>query len=258
MLFSRIKVQFFILAGISIAILAPVLLGAKLFSQKTPVALYVYDSCGGCNIQNPCKPCTLFIEQTNKYLRILGENNLRAKTDFRSYNVYMYNDEETYRSHMAAIGLEEAPALPAILVGDMIISGRDELDNLAVAVKASRRVVPLLKQFFKVSGKEKIKMGIYDIKTIVTFSLPYCEDCIRTESFLESLPGINVVKIDPSDATGRLLYERYCKTYGVPVNDYAVPRLFIQRSSFLGYQEASLSLETALKGNFKTIKIELN
>ena len=236
----------------------PIWLGAKIFSQKTPVALYVFDSCGGCSVQNPCKPCTLFIEQTNKYLRILAENNLRDKTDFRPYNIYMINDEEAYKSHMAAIGLEEAPALPAMLVGGMIISGRDELDKLADAVRAERHFIPLLKQFLKVSAKEKIKMGIYDMKTIVNFSLPYCEDCIKTDSFLESLPGIKVIKIDPSDAAGRILYERYCKTYGVPVNDYAVPRLFIQKSSILGFEEASLSLLTVLEGNFKTIKIELN
>jgi len=212
MLTSRIKG---IIAGV-IIVFIPAFTGAILSSQKTPVVLYVFDTCGGCNVQNPCKP------------------------------------------HMAAIGLDEAPSLPAILIGNMLISGKTELENLAATVKAERRFVPLLKQFLKVSGKQKFKMGIYDEKTVVDFSLPYCEDCIKTDSFLESLAGLKIIKIDPSEAAGRSLYERYCKTYGVPISDYVAPRLFIQRSSFLGYEEVSLSLGKVLNGNFKTIKIEVN
>jgi len=246
-----------ILAGV-IIVFIPAFIGAMLSAQKTPVTLYVFDTCGGCNVQNPCKPCTLFIEQINKCKRLLKENNLLNKTEFMAYNVYMDSDAAVYKNQMNAIGLEEAPSLPAIVIGNMLISGRDELENLADAVKTERRFVPLLKQFLRVSKKEEIKMGIYDEKTVVNFSLPYCEDCIRTDSFLESLQGLKIIKIDPSDAAGRLLYERYCKTYGVSINDYAAPRLFIQRSSFLGYAEVSHSLEKVLSGNFKTIKIEVN
>jgi glutaredoxin len=251
------RARLFILAGV-IIVFIPALTGAILFSQKTPVALYVFDSCGGCNVQNPCKPCTLFIEQINKCKRLLKENNLLDRTEFKPYNVYMNNDAAVYKNHMAAMGLEEAPSLPAVLIGGMLISGRDELENLAAAVKAERRFIPLLKQFLRVSEKEKIKMGVYDELTVVNFSLPYCEDCIRTDSFLESFADIKIIKIYPSDAAGRLLYERYCKIYGVPINDYAAPRLFIQRNSFLGYEEVSLSLENVLRGNFKTVKIEMN
>jgi hypothetical protein len=99
-------------------------------------------------------------------------------------------------------------------------------------------------------------MGVYDEKTVVYFSIPYCEDCKKTDAFLKSLPGIKVIKIDSSDAAGRALYEKYCEAYGVPLDDYVAPRLFVQKSSFTGYQKAVKSLEGILEGNSRTIKID--
>ncbi|MDR1597044.1 MAG: hypothetical protein LBR99_04995 [Treponema sp.] len=230
----------------------------RIFSQKTIVEFYVFDTCGGCNVQNPCKPCELFQDLINKYKIALAEKGLREKTDFRPYNIYMDNDAAAYRKNMTAIGLEEAPSLPAAVAGGRLISGEAALDkNLTGAVKAQRRFIPLLKQFFGFGGKGKERIGVYDEKTIVNFSLPYCEDCKKTDALLETLPGVRVIKIDPSDAEGRALYEKYCEVYGVPVNDYVAPRLFVQKSSFTGYQEAEKSLESILGGNSKTIKIEL-
>jgi thiol-disulfide isomerase/thioredoxin len=229
----------------------------RIFSLKTPIEFYVFDTCGGCNVQNPCKPCKLFQDLINKYKRALAEKGLGGKTDFRPYNIYMDNDAAAYRKNIAAIGLEEAPALPAAVVGGRLISGEAALDeNLISAVKARRRFIPLLKQFFGLNGKRKERTGVYDEKTIVDFSLPYCEDCKKTDAFLESLPAVRVIKIDPSDAEGRALYEKYCEIYGVPVEDYAAPRLFVQKSSLAGYQEVKKSLEGILTGKSKTIKIE--
>jgi thiol-disulfide isomerase/thioredoxin len=229
----------------------------RIYSIKTSIEFYVFDTCGGCNVQNPCKPCQLFLDLINKYKRALAENGLEEKTLFKPYNIYMDNDALTYRKNIAAIGLEEVPSLPAAVVGGKLISGEAALnENLISTVKAQRRFIPLLKQFLGFRDKEKWSMGIYDEKTIVNFSLSYCEDCKKTDIFLESLPGVKVVKVDPSDAEGRALYEKYCETYGIPVDDYITPRLFVQRSSFTGYQEAVRSLEGILAGNSKTIKIE--
>jgi thiol-disulfide isomerase/thioredoxin len=229
----------------------------RIFSQKTLVEFYMFDNCGGCNVQNPCKPCKIFLDLINKYKRALAEGGLLEKTDFRPYNIYMDNDAAAYRKNISAIGLEEIPSLPAAVIGGRLISGEAAIDeNLIPAVKARRRFIPLLKQFLGFSGRGKVKMGIYDEKTVVDFSLPYCEDCKKTDAFLESLPGITVIKIDPSDAKGRALYEKYCEAYGVPVNDYAAPRLFVQKSSFTGYQETVKSLEAVLAGNTGTIKID--
>ena len=230
--------------------------GFKLYSQKTQVWLYVFDNCGGCSTEYPCRPCTVLISEINKCMQILTEHNLRDKTELKSYNTYMDNDAEMYRKNMAAMGLEEAPSLPVIVVGGTIISGADRSVQMITAVKAERRFIPLLRQFFGFRETQNVTMGHYDEKTIVMFTIPLCEDCIRTGTYLESLAGITVIKIGPSDAAGRALYERYCQVYGVPVNDYAVPRLFIQRSSFLGYNETERYLENVLIGNFKTIKIE--
>jgi thiol-disulfide isomerase/thioredoxin len=229
----------------------------RIFSLKTPVEFYVFDTCGGCNVQNPCKPCKVFQDLINKYKRVLAEGGLLEKTDFRSYNIYMNNDAAAYRKNISAIGLEEIPALPAAVIGGKLISGEAAIDeNLIPAVKARRRFIPLFKQFLGFSGGEKGKIGVYDEKTVVDFSLPFCEDCKRTDAFLENLPGVKVIKIDPSDAKGRALYEKYCEVYGVPVDDYVAPRLFVQKSSFTGYQEAVKSLEAVLAGNSRTIKID--
>jgi thiol-disulfide isomerase/thioredoxin len=235
-----------------------VLLGYRIYSIKTPVEFYVFDTCGGCNVQNPCKPCEIFQALINKYKRTLAENGLQKKTVFKPYNIYMDNDSAAYRKNVAAIGLEEIPSLPAAIVGGKLISGEIALDeNLISAVKSQRRFVLLVKQFFCLSGNERKKVGVYDEKTIINFSLSYCEDCKKTDAFLAGLPGVRVVKIDPSSAEGRVLYEKYCEVYGIQVDDYIVPRLFAQKSSFTGYQEASRSLENILAGNSKTVKIEL-
>jgi hypothetical protein len=170
----------------------------------------------------------------------------------------MDNDNAAYRKNVAAIGLEEIPSLPAAIVGGRLISGEMALDeNLISTVKSQRRFIPLVKQFFAFSGNERRKIGVYDERTVVYFSLPYCEDCRETDVFLAGLPGVKVVKIDISDAEGRVLYEKYCEVYGIPVDDYIAPRLFAQKSSFTGYQEAVKSLESILMGNSKTVKIEL-
>jgi hypothetical protein len=246
-----------LLAAVAVLICLAGFLGYRIFSQKTPVELYVFDTCGGCNVQNPCKPCTVFLNLINKYKRALAEGGLQKKTEFRPYNIYMDNDAAAYRKNMAAIGLEEIPSLPAAVIGGKLISGEAALDEkLIPAVKAERRFIPLLKQFLGSSGQGKGKLGVYDERTVVDFSIPYCEDCKKTDALLARLPGIRIIKIDPSDAKGRALYEKYCEAYGVPVNDYAAPRLFVQKNSLTGYQEAEMSLETILAGNSKTIKIE--
>jgi thiol-disulfide isomerase/thioredoxin len=252
------KGLFAILAAVLAVAGVSTFLGYKLLSQKTPVELYVFDTCGGCNVQNPCKPCSLFLELINKYRWVFVENGLRDKVELKPYNIYLDNDAAAYRQNLAVIGLEEAPSLPAVVVGGKLISGTGALDEkLVAAIKAERRFAPLLKQLLGIKKSEKTRIGLYDERTIVNFSLPYCEDCKKTDVFLENLEGVTVVRIDPSDAAGRALYEKYCETYGVPLNDYAAPRLFIQKSSFLGYQEAAKALEEVLAGNSKTIKIEL-
>ena len=260
---SKRLIRVFLVLGIGIAVFIPGYLGYKIFSQKTIIQLYVFDNCGGCGVQNPCKPCTVFIEYINRYTRMLNENKLRDKTELKPYNIYMNNDAEVYKKNMTALGIEEVPVLPAVIIGKTLISGGTQINNsLITAVKTERRFIPLLKQFFGFSGDEKFRMGIYDEKTIVYFSLPFCEDCKKTDSLLETLlelsSGLSVIRIEPSDSAGRALYERYCKAYGVSVDDYAVPRLFIQKTSFLGFDETARSLENALKGNHKTIKIALD
>ncbi|MDR2071211.1 MAG: hypothetical protein LBP81_07345 [Treponema sp.] len=229
----------------------------RVFSLKTSVELYVFDTCGGCNVQNPCKPCKVFLDLINKYKRALAEAGLLEKTDFRPYNIYMDNDAAAYRKNISAVGLEEIPSLPAAVIGGRLISGETALDeNLIPAVKARRRFMPLLKQFLGFSSNGKGKIGVYDEKTVVYFSIPYCEDCKKTGAFLKNLPGLRVIQIDSSDAEGRTLYEKYCEAYGVPVDDYVAPRLFVQKSSFTGYLETVKSLGDILEGNSRTLKID--
>ena len=232
-------------------------LAYRLFSQKTSIDLYVFDTCGGCNVQNPCKPCTVFQELTNRYKRLLAENGLRDKTELKPYNIYFTHDAEVYRRNLAAAGLEEAPVLPAALIGGRLLAGEASMKmHLVSAVHEERRLIRLIKQFAGFTREEQVSRGVYDEKTIVNFSLPFCEDCRKTDVFLAELGGVKVITIDPSGSKGRMLYEKYCETYGVPVSDYTVPRIFAQKSSFLGYEEITASLERILLGNSKTIKIE--
>jgi glutaredoxin len=231
----------------------------RVFSQKTPIDLYVFDTCGGCNVQNPCKPCTVFQELTNRYKRLLAENGLRDKTELKPYNIYFTHDAGVYRRNLSAAGLEEAPVLPAALIGGRLLSGETSLKmNLVSAVQEERRLIRLIKQFAGFAREAEVSMGVYDTKTIVNFSLPSCEDCRKTNVLLAELEDVTIITIDPSSFPGRTLYEKYCETYGVPVNDYAVPRIFAQKSSFLGCEETAASLEQVLSGNSKTIKIELD
>jgi glutaredoxin len=235
-------------------------LGFSIVRQKTPVELYVFDTCGGCNVQNPCKPCTVFLGLINEYTALLAQNGLRNAADLRPYNIYFDNDAAAYRSSLASLGLEAVPALPAVKVGKRILAGKDAVDQgLIGAVKEERRLFVLAARALGAHAgyREKARTGVYDEKTVVLFSLPLCEDCKRTSAFLKTLEGLRIVLIDPSDAEGRELYERYCETYGAALDDYAVPRLFVQNRALLGCEEAEKELPSLLEGPFKTIKIEV-
>jgi glutaredoxin len=218
---------------------------------------YVFDSCGGCNIQNPCKPCTLFIKLDTDLRRLLDKSGFRRKVNLSSYNIYFENDRNQCRENLARFGMTEPPALPAVVIGDRILTGTKNMEEGVIPALKEEFAFPGI--IFKALGAERrgrYTTGLYEKTTAVMFSLPTCEDCKKTAALLEDTEGLSVVTHETLTAEGRKLYERYCGAYGVPVEDYAVPRIFMGRDVFLGYDETLVRLEDTLKKGERTLRIE--
>ncbi|MDR1173853.1 MAG: glutaredoxin [Treponema sp.] len=257
--FSKNSIKLIALAFVLIPLLLFLifLFALPVIKYRPELEFYVFDSCGGCNIQNPCKPCTLFINLDKELRLLLAEEGYRNRVELKSYNIYFDNDRARYRENFARFGLEEIPSLPAAVFGNRIFTGMESIkQGLVPALKEEFSLPGIVFKAFGVKGNENFLTGAYEEETAVMFTLPTCEDCRKTATLLEGLRGLSIVKIETSSMEGRRLYERYCEAYGVSLEDYAVPRIFVKNSVFLGYDETGEKLEAALNGGGKTLRIE--
>jgi glutaredoxin len=251
------KIKYIALAVVLIPLLLfPVFFFARSAATYRPeLEFYVFDSCGGCNIQNPCKPCTLFINLDKELRFLLAKEGYGDRVTLKSYNIYFENDRARYRENLTRFGLEEIPSLPAAVFGTRIFTGMENIaQGLIPAIKEEFSFPGIVFKAFGAKNSERFSTGVYEEETAVMFTLPTCEDCRKTIALLEG--RLSIVRIETSSMEARRLYERYCEAYGVSLEDYAVPRIFIKNSVFLGYDETGEGLEAALNGGGKTLRIE--
>lgn len=215
-----------------------------MLGEKTTVVCYLYDPCGGCDKNEPCKVCEVENFYRAKYKGLLIDAGLGDRVDFALHNTLYEHNREDYLKKIEQYNVP-TDTMPVMFIGSTVLIGDSAITQEMVdTIRSLSLIDRIVALSFGLRSDDKAEFTPQDY--IVYFKSETCEDCKAAASFFENqLPHSIYQKIliydimqQPNSELLHLYGERYNAN-----PDCMIPCVFVNDLCLVGSEEIIMYFE---------------